>query len=266
MNPTIDYQVIEDIPSLKEVVTLQEVTWGTESVTSLAQLVATVRNGGVVIGGFCDGKLIGFCYGFPGYVEKRVFLVSHMMAIHPQYRNLGIGEKLKHLQKDWANRNGFEKITWTFDPLESRNAYLNIHKLGAYVRKYYPLYYGEMNDNINKGLPADRFLVEWDIVSSISYRKDFDLSKTVRLVEGDHSEAFVRPFYHAQELRDSYYLVAVPPNIHQMKSENISLAEQWRYTLRDVFIQLFENHYAVIDMVKGYEGDQVPYYVVGKIG
>lgn len=258
-----------DIPQLNEVVLLQERTWGVGSVSPIPQLIATVHNGGVVIGAFDKEKLVGFCYGFSGYVNKRNILVSHMMAIDPEYRNLGIGNQLKILQKEWAEEYGYEKIVWTFDPLESRNAYLNIHKLGAYVRKYYPSYYGEMsNDLINKGLPSDRFLVEWDITTLEDelFIKEVPAtpSEAEKLVDATKVDSFDQPVRLLDSIEEPYYLVAVPANIHELKKVNMGLAQEWRYILREVFTELFSKNYALVDMVQGRE--TINYYVVKKLG
>ncbi|WP_232695442.1 GNAT family N-acetyltransferase [Brevibacillus daliensis] len=165
MSVTIEYRILTQIEDVEMVCTLQDAIWGKGTGTSSGHIIAALHNGGIVIGAFEQHKLVGFCYGFAGYKEGEAYLCSHLLAIDPVYRDQGIGQQLKVEQRKWALAYGYKRITWTFDPLESRNAYLNICKLGGVVRTYLPSYYGELDDDINRGLPSDRLLLEWNLIS-----------------------------------------------------------------------------------------------------
>jgi predicted GNAT superfamily acetyltransferase len=122
------------------------------------------RIGGQVLGAIDDekgGKIAGFAMALPGYRAGRPYLHSHMLAVLPEYRNLGLGRRLKLAQRDDAVARGFELMEWTFDPLEIKNAYLNIARLGAICRRYQPDFYGPSSSPLQGGLPTDRLYAEW---------------------------------------------------------------------------------------------------------
>ena len=132
-------------------------------------LITAAHNGGLVLGAYTGEKLIGMLFGFVGlYVLPAGTLpkhCSHELGIHPDYRNLGIGFALKRAQLDIVRAQGLDLITWTYDPLLSLNAHLNIARLGAICQTYLRESYGEMRDGLNVGLPSDRFQVDWWINS-----------------------------------------------------------------------------------------------------
>ena len=120
------------------------------------------QNGGLVHGAFLpSGELIGFCFAFAGLRGGRLRLCSHQLAVLPGFRGRGVGVALKQAQARDALGLGYELISWTFDPLEARNAYINLHRLGCIARVYDRNHYGEMEDELNRGLPSDRFEAEY---------------------------------------------------------------------------------------------------------
>src|SRR5215510_1085146 len=133
-------------------------------VTPLRSYVATRYAGGFTLGAFdASNKLMGMAHALPAFDEKlRPYYYSQMLAVEPRLQNAGIGVRLKLAQRDHAFKTGVPLITWTFDPLQSRNAYLNIVKLGGVVRTYYPNYYGNKSTSVfHRGLDTDRLFVEW---------------------------------------------------------------------------------------------------------
>src|SRR5213080_5434668 len=127
------------------------------------ELLLTMQlNGGLVLGAFFpDGRLVGFCFAFLGRRNGQLRLCSHQLGVVPELRGGGIGIALKEAQRADALRLGYELVSWTFDPLEARNAYINLHRLGCIARLYDRDHYGDMEDELNRGLPSDRFEVEW---------------------------------------------------------------------------------------------------------
>ncbi len=118
--------------------------------------------GGQVIGAFtATGLMVGFAMALPGVRDGRPYLHSHMLAVLPEYRNAGLGRRLKLAQRDDALARGFELMEWTFDPLEIKNAYLNITRLGALSRRYAADFYGPSSSPLQAGLPTDRLYAEW---------------------------------------------------------------------------------------------------------
>lgn len=121
--------------------------------------------GGHVVGAFDGDRMVGFAYGIPGYRNGHAYLHSHMLAVLEPYRNTGVGRALKLFQRDIAIEQGLELIEWTFDPLEIKNAFLNIEKLGAVARRYTVNQYGITSSPLQGGLPSDRLYAEWWIKS-----------------------------------------------------------------------------------------------------
>jgi predicted GNAT superfamily acetyltransferase len=105
--------------------------------------------------------MIGFAMALPGYRNRHAYLHSHMLAVSEAYRNSGIGRALKLAQRDDALARGIDLIEWTFDPLEIKNAHLNIERLGAISRRYAPDLYGTTTSGLQGGLPSDRLFAEW---------------------------------------------------------------------------------------------------------
>src|ERR1700719_720537 len=123
--------------------------------------VVASKIGGQVIGAFDANDLVGFAIAIPGVRNGRLYLHSHMLAVRQEYRNEGLGRRLKLWQRDEALKRGFELMEWTFDPLEIKNAYLNIEKLGAIARRYTVNQYGITSSPLQGGLPTDRLVAEW---------------------------------------------------------------------------------------------------------
>lgn len=119
------------------------------------------RIGGQVLGAFDGDIIVGFAMSLPGYRDGRPYLHSHMLAVLPEYRNTGLGRRLKLAQRDDALARGFDLMEWTYDPLEIKNAHLNIARLGAISRRYQPNFYGPSSSPLQGGLPTDRLYAEW---------------------------------------------------------------------------------------------------------
>jgi predicted GNAT superfamily acetyltransferase len=149
---------------MAEVVAVQAEIWAQTEATPANQLLISVKSGGHVLAAFDGDRLAGFAYGFPAVLAgQEPWIASHMLAVRPEYRSRGLGRRLKWWQRDWALAHGFRRITWTADPLEARNAHLNLNRLGAVGRRYLENCYGEMNDALNAGLPSDRLWLEWPL-------------------------------------------------------------------------------------------------------
>ena len=144
-------------------VEVQLAVWGYSDGDLIPRRVFIVadRIGGQVIGAFDGDVLVGFAMALPGYRDGKAYLHSHMLAVLPNYRNAGLGRRLKLAQRDDALARGIDRMEWTFDPLEIKNAYLNIVRLGAIVRRYIRDFYGPSTSPLQGGLPTDRLVAEW---------------------------------------------------------------------------------------------------------
>jgi predicted GNAT superfamily acetyltransferase len=123
--------------------------------------IVAQRIGGQVIGAFDGDTIVGFAMSLPGYRDGKPYLHSHMLAVREEYRNAGLGRRLKLAQRDDALARRIDLIEWTFDPLEIKNAHLNIARLGAIARHYKRDFYGPSTSPLQGGLPTDRLVAEW---------------------------------------------------------------------------------------------------------
>jgi predicted GNAT superfamily acetyltransferase len=164
----IETRPLTEREDLKSVVRLQRQIWGFEDVDliPLRLFVVASKIGGQVFGAFDGTHLIGFCMAIPGLKPGgKTYLHSHMLGVLPEYRNARVGRALKLAQRDDALSRGIDLIEWTFDPLELKNAFFNMERLGAIVRRYVPNQYGTTSSPLHGGLPTDRCIAEWWISS-----------------------------------------------------------------------------------------------------
>jgi predicted GNAT superfamily acetyltransferase len=160
----IETRELKTIAEMEQVQELENKVWGAEIVPTHQTLTA-VKNGGIIVGAFAGQQLVGFSYGFAGFHNGKSYLCSHMLGIDQPYRSKGIGAMLKLKQREIAIEKGYDRMQWTYDPLETRNAYLNLTKLNGICDTYIENCYGEMKDGLNKGLPSDRFEIHWHLTS-----------------------------------------------------------------------------------------------------
>ena len=161
---TIDIQALTGHRQFEEAVRLQREIWGFSDIELLPVRLFVVAHkvGGQVLGAYHDGRMIAFCLAIPGLkAGGRAYLHSHMLGVLPEYNDAGIGRRMKLRQRDDALERGIELIEWTFDPLELKNAYFNMQRLGAIVRRYVLNQYGTTTSFLHGGLPTDRCIAEW---------------------------------------------------------------------------------------------------------
>ena len=179
--------------------------------------------------------MIGFCFAIPGIKPGgRSYLHSHMLGVLPAYRNAGIGRMLKLRQRDEARARGIELIEWTFDPLELKNAFLNIERLGAIVRRYNENQYGMTGSPLHGGLPTDRCYAEWWI----------DSPRVQAILAG---EAVARQNGQAKGLpRQGECRIGYPAEIGKLRSANPQRAREIQKSNGEKFRRAFEQGLAVI--------------------
>jgi predicted GNAT superfamily acetyltransferase len=200
---------------------------------------------------------------------------SHKLGVHPDFRGQGIAYHLKLAQREAVVRQGVRLATWTFDPLVSENAHLNIRRLGAISRLYYPRHYGEMRDALNKGLPSDRLEVEWWLTSQrvkqrlSGDRPALDLANYLGGGAVKINDALIgagglpHPERVEPRLEATILLLEIPHDVHQLKEADMDLALEWRVHVRDILQDAFEDGYIVTDFVH-IKGGPLPrsYYVL----
>jgi predicted GNAT superfamily acetyltransferase len=198
---------------------------------------------------------VGFVFGFPGLYDTpdgpRLKHYSHMLGVRPDFRGQGVGFALKRAQWQMVRHQGIDRITWTYDPLLSRNAWLNIARLGAVCDTYLRDFYGAMRDGLNAGLPSDRFQVDWWVNSKRVERR---LSrKARRALRLEHYLAAGVPVVDDAALerasQSPLLLVEVPADFLALKAAEPELALRWRMQIRAVFGALFAQGYLATDFV-----------------
>lgn len=164
----IEIQALTEDRQFWDAVALQKSIWGFEDIELLPVrlFVVATKVGGQAFGAYENTRMVGFCLAIPGMKPGgRAYLHSHMLGVAPEYRNAGIGRLLKLRQREDALTRPVELIEWTFDPLEIKNAWFNIERLGAIVRRYVRNQYGTTSSHLHGGLPTDRCTAEWWIDS-----------------------------------------------------------------------------------------------------
>jgi predicted GNAT superfamily acetyltransferase len=284
----------QDMLAIEEI---QRLLWpGTDrDIVPDHMLLAAVHNGGLVIGAieietpgealegpapdeleFLDlnnppehAELVGFVFGFPGLYTTpdgpRLKHCSHMLGVLPAYRNQGLGFQLKRAQWQMVRHQGIDRITWTYDPLLSRNAHLNIARLGTVCNTYIREAYGEMRDTMNQGVPSDRFQVDWWVNSKRVLRRmskrpraQLDLAHYLAAgipiinptrIGGDDLPRPAEPGEIAPIAGHSLLLVEIPADFLALKTADQQLAIAWRLHTRSLFEELFQSGYLVTDSV-----------------
>lgn len=273
-------RLLETPEEMQEVEQLQRLVWfGSDTDVVPSHLLLTAaHNGGLVLGAYVDKDLVGILFGFPGLYEvpdgPRPKHCSHLMGVHPDYRNSGIGFALKRAQWQMVRKQGLDRITWTYDPLLSTNAHLNIGRLGAVCNTYLREAYGQMRDGLNAGLPSDRFQVDWWIHTKRVERRlsrrprrelgldHYDQAHTQALYEApllnspDSLTAFVCPPEHFTIPDQSLLLAEIPPDFLKLKAADFELARAWRIFIRELFEACFKAGYLVTDFIYDTSGER----------
>lgn len=282
---SVNIQSISSYQEALAVEELQRLVWpGSDTDVVPAHLLKTIENnGGILLGAYAEDQLVGFVLGFIGVDEASPSRVaagklkhcSHMLGVHPDFRDQGIGYQLKLAQRRVLQSQGIRLATWTYDPLESRNAYLNIHRLGATCKHYLANAYGAMRDQRNQGQPSDRFEVEWWLTSPRveiriqGSRPPLDLANylaagTVKVnpaVLG--KDDLLRPAKTIAPLEGNLLLVEIPAHYAGIKDKDPSLALDWRHHSREIFQEAFSGGFLITDFLH-LAGEQFPrsYYLL----
>jgi predicted GNAT superfamily acetyltransferase len=232
---SIEIHQLSKLSEFAEVVRLQREIWGFEDVELLPQRLFVVASkiGGQVLGAFDVGRMVAFCLCIPGLKPGgKYYFHSHMLGVLPPYRNTGLGRRMKLEQREYAIVAGVDLIEWTFDPLELKNAFFNIERLGAIVRRYVHNQYGTTSSHLHGGLPTDRLVPEWWIGSE----------RVQKLLAGASAERGVI------EAR-----IAVPADIADIRKKEPARAREIQLSLANQFDAHFCSGLAVIGFERSAE-------------
>lgn len=259
MNITI--RNITNVAELPEVKKLESIIWAMDDPVPVHHMAATIRSGGLVLGAYLKDKLVGFQYSFPGFDGSKVYLHSHNLGIHPNFRKLGIGMQLKLAQKEAAIEKGFDLIKWTYDPLETVNGRLNLHKLGATCSTYIKDAYGELPDQLNAGLPSDRFFVDWDLTKE---KTDRNNPSYTAVISTNKADGYITPADILLNQTEEWLSVPVPSNFQEVKKNDFTVARKWREATRQVFQHYFAAGYHAVDLIRDASNSNTCHYLLKK--
>ena len=257
----VDIRSPNNISEYKQIEMLQVEIWGSRQDVVPAHLLLTVEKEGGIVLLACENETpIGFAFGFPALTaDGKLKLASHQAGVLPAYQGAGWGYRLKLAQRVAALDRGFGLMTWTFDPLQGRNARLNLHKLAAVCNTYIPNLYGNMTDQLNKGLPSDRFRVDWWLKSNHVTRRladknlevpnwqDYPLVSPVK--RGTENLANDLDL-HQLVSASPFCLIEIPQDLHQLKENKPDQAHGWRFFTREAFQQAFSAGYTAVDLLR----------------
>ncbi len=286
-SPPIDIHPITTLSDMQQVEEVQRAAWNIPDleIVGVHVLHALQHNGAPLIGAYDGERLVGFCLGVLGTIDApdrrdqvaaaRLKLYSVMAGVRPEYQSHNIGYRLKVAQRQFALEIGVRLITWTYDPLESRNAHFNISKLGAICHTYRLNFHGDLG-GINAGLPTDRFEVAWWVTSTRVARKMENARRPLPLSillqsgallvnEATFNQAGLPvppPNYVSRP--SNLMLVEVPADFQGLKQQDLGLAQQWRLHTRQLFTQLFADGFVVTDFVTdtGPAGNRRSFYLL----
>jgi predicted GNAT superfamily acetyltransferase len=241
--PKFDVRPLTEHSEFRNAVELQKEIWGFEDidVLPLRFFVVATKIGGQALGAFHRDRMIGFCMAVPGLrLGGKSYLHSHMLGVLPEFRNAGVGRKMKLAQREEALSRGIDLIEWTFDPLELKNAYFNVERLGVVVREYRPNQYGTSTSTLHGRLPTDRCVAEWWL-----------WSPRVRAILG--GQPVQRKPVEAR--------IALPSDIAAMRVDNPERAREIQQMAAGQFAAAFDLELAVIGFEKS---EETGTYLLGK--
>ncbi len=254
----LEVRLLKDIDEIAFCEDIQKAAWGMHDaeVVPAPQINALYYSGGMVAGAFDGSKLVGFILGFlakhaanpnPNAVLERddVGIHSHMMAVLPDYQGQGIGRRLKWFQRDWCLSEGYNWVSWTFDPLQAKNAKLNFEYFGVFANHYKVNVYGEMRDDLNRGMESDRLLAWWDLQAESVQ----DLSEgKAQLQENTKEIPYALKINEKSlvpnlELDEKIVRLEIHKNLVVLLQTDLDFAHACRKVTRDVFLHYFAKGY-----------------------
>ena len=241
------YRDLTTLSDFAEVVELERHIWGTgyDDVVPVSILSVSVLRGGVLVGAFDGDRMVGFVYSLPGLKHGKPMQWSHMLGVVDEFRNDGLGLRLKMLQRDRTLAMGLDLIEWTFDPMQTLNAHLNFTKLGIIVDEYEINVYGKSMSPLHGGNPTDRFVAQWRIRDEPS-RQPQETGARTAANRIDRSSGQPRCADIVVDADTPTVLVDIPAGFTEMLAKAPDLALEWRLATRRIFTTYFGRGYKAV--------------------
>ena len=259
------------IDDCRRIEVLQTKIWGGPAIDIVPDhiLLTIAKNGGVVLLARRNGEPVGFAFGFLGKTTTgQLKHCSHQAGVLPGSQNSGVGYQLKLAQRAAVLAQGIELMTWTFDPLQSRNAYFNLRKLGAVSHTYFRELYGTMRDGLNAGLASDRLEVAWHLTAEPVQQRlagkfpppKLDAAQVLNRCARNTRGFFIPP-ETVNPFAEKRHFLQIPANINAIKNADMPLAIAWRAHTRSLFEQAFARGYTLTDFIF-LRGENAAFYIL----
>ena len=269
---TVSIQPVTTIEECRILERLQAKVWQSNDLEVVPDhvLFTLAKEGNMVLLARSGAQPVGFAFGFLALADSgQLKYASHMVGVLPAYQNQGVGYQLKLAQRELLLARGIRLMTWTFDPLLTRNARFNLRKLGAICQTYYRNLYGDMRDGLNQGLPSDRFRADWWLdavrVVDLLHGRFEPMTPAVDYPVLNHAtvaaNGLLSPSDTIFDPSGEFCRVEIPPDIDTLKAQNSQLAVAWRLQARHIFENAFAAHYTIVDFIRV---DERCYYLLQK--
>lgn len=258
----VEIRPLRGAAELHASVELQKRVWGDEftELIPVSMLEIVQQVGGIAVGAFVEERLVGLLFGISGIRDRKLAHWSDTLAVLPEFRDHGIGRRLKWRQREILLAEGVERIHWTFDPLESRNAYMNLARLGATAVEYRRDFYGVTASALHEGMETDRLVAAWDIGSErvarrfAGEREASDVAASAPIVNPWRAEQQIIIAGEADlELTHPAIRIAIPADIQDLKARAPDAAREWRHTTRAAFETYLGRGYTATGVVRARE-------------
>lgn len=255
-------------------VELQRAVWKLDDleIVSAVEMIAATFSGGMThLAETADGRVVGFAFAFPALRGRAPHFHSDMVGVLPELRGQGLGVRLKWQQREDALARGIGLMTWTFDPMQARNAHLNLRRLGAVAAEFLPNFYGTTTSALHHGLPTDRLLVKWDLNSPRVRERGLggELPRAVvlpnqpRVNEVKWQAGWPVSSEPRTDLKANETLLEIPPDWDTLCQAAPRVAEDWHGKVRRALAAYMGQGYTAVDFISSEEsGRRRPLYVL----